>query len=66
MKRLAGAKIDSRKALIDQLTTTFTRAQLEELITKNELSTDARFFLSQWNAKGWIRKTAKNVYEKLR
>lgn len=65
-KRLQGAKIDCRKALIDQLTTTFTRAQLDELITKNELSTDARFFLSQWTAKGWISKKDKNVYEKLR
>ncbi len=63
-KRAKGAKVDKRKALVEQLTTTFTREQLEELIRQNEMDTDARFFLSQWKAKGWIERVSKNVFRK--
>ena len=63
-KQMAGAKNDKRKPLIEQLTNTFTRAQLDELISRNELDTEARFFISQWKSKGWIIKIRKNVYQK--
>ena len=61
---MAGAKVDKRKPLIEQLTNTFTRAQLDELISRNDLDTEARFFISQWKSKGWIIKIRKNVYQK--
>lgn len=63
-KQKQGAKIDQRKPVIDQLTDTFTRDQLNVLIEKNGLDTEARFFLSQWKAKGLITKLRKNVYKK--
>ena len=63
-KQKEGAKIDERKPLLDQLTTTFTRNQLIELIELNELDTEARYFISQWKAKGMICKVRKNVYQK--
>lgn len=63
-KKKQGAKIDQRKPLIEQLTDTFTRDQLIALIEKNGLDTEARFFLSQWKAKGLISKVRKNVYRK--
>lgn len=56
--------MDKRKPLIEQLTTTFTRAQLNELIEQNGLDTEARFFISQWKSNGWIIKLRKNVYQK--
>lgn len=64
-KQKDGAKVDKRKPLIEQLTTTFTRAQLEELIDKNQLDTEARFYVSQWKSKGLIVKLRKNVYQKI-
>lgn len=63
-KQKQGAKIDQRKSLYDQLTTTFNRLQLEDLIVRNELDTEARVFLSKWKAKGMIVKVQKNVYQK--
>jgi len=63
-KQKQGAKIDQRKPLIQQLTSTFTRAQLIELCDKLQLDTDPRNFISQWKAKGWIIKLRKNVYQK--
>lgn len=45
-------------------TTVFTRAQLIALIKQNDLDTEARFFISQWKANGWIIKLRKNVYQK--
>ena len=63
-KRAKGAKVDKRKALVEQLTTTFTREQLKELIRQNEMDTDARFFLSQWKAMGWIERVSTNVFRK--
>ena len=57
--------VNKRKPLIEQLTTTFTRAQLEELIDKNQLDTEARFYVSQWKSKGLIVKLRKNVYQKI-
>ena len=63
-KQKQGAKIDKCKPLIEQLTNVFTRAQLEELIEKNQLDTEARFYVAKWKAKGWIVKLRKNVYQK--
>lgn len=63
-KQKLGAKVDQRKPLIEQLTTTFTRVQLDELIEVNKLDTEARHFLSQWKKKGWIIKIDKNTYQK--
>lgn len=63
-KQKLGAKVDQRKPLIEQLTTTFTRVQLDELIEANKLDTEARHFLSQWKKKGWIIKIDKNTYQK--
>lgn len=64
-KQKEGAKVDKRKALIEQLTTTFTRAQLIELIEQNNLDTEPRFFISQWKSSGKIIKLRKNVYQKV-
>ena len=63
-KQKEGAKVDKRKPLIEQLTTVFTRAQLDALIQQNGLDTEARFFISQWKSNGWIIKLRKNVYQK--
>ena len=64
-KRALGSKPDRRKPLLEQLTKEFTRAQLCELIERNNMDSEARFFLSRWKSKGWIEKTDKNVYRKL-
>lgn len=64
-KRAQGAQIDKRKPIIDQLTTTFTRNQLELLLKQNDMETEARFFISQWKRKGWIKKVEKNTFRKL-
>lgn len=63
-KQKEGAKIDKHKPLIEQLTSTFTKAQLVELIEQNGLDTEPRFFISQWKSNGWISKVHKNVYQK--
>lgn len=63
-KQKEGAKIDKRKPLIDQLTTTFTRQELIALIDQNGLDTEARYFISQWKSSGKIIKLRKNVYQK--
>lgn len=42
----------TRKPLIDQTPSTFTRTQLEQLIKDNNMVTEARFFLSKWKEKG--------------
>ena len=54
-----------RVPLFDQLSQTFTRDQLDELIKRLEISTPSRIFLSKWKAKGWIEETSKFAYEKL-
>ena len=54
-----------RVPLFDQLSQTFTRDQLDELIKRLEVSTPSRIFLSKWKAKGWIEETQKYVYQKL-
>lgn len=54
-----------RVPIFDQLSQTFTRDQLEELVKRLEISTPTRVFLSKWKAKGWIRETQKYVYQKL-
>ena len=42
---MAGAKVDKRKPLIEQLTNTFTRAQLDEL---NKYKPDLYWFAGDW------------------
>ena len=64
-KRSDGVDIKPNERLIDQLTAVFTRQQLDLLIKENGNETESRFFLSQWKAKGWIEKIAKNQYRKL-
>ena len=54
-----------RVPVFDQLSKTFTRDQLDEIIKRNEVSTPTRIFLSKWKAKGWIRETQKHVYQKM-
>ena len=54
-----------RVPVFDQLSNTFTRDQLDEIIKRNEVSTPTRIFLSKWKAKGWIRESQKYVYQKL-
>ena len=54
-----------RVPLFDQLSPTFTRDQLDEVIKRLEVSTPSRIFLSKWKAKGWIEEKQKYVYQKL-
>ena len=54
-----------RVPLFDQLSPTFTRDQLDELIKRLEVSTPTRIFLSKWKSKGWIQETQKYVYQKI-
>lgn len=55
----------TRVPLFDQLTSPFTRDQLDELIKRMELNTETKIFVSKWKAKGWIKETQHYVYEKL-
>lgn len=64
-RRNEGASPNPNNRLIDQVTTVFTRQQLDILIKENGNNTESRFFLSQWKAKGWIEKIGKNQYRKL-
>lgn len=59
-----GAKTDDRKPLIDQLTETFTRAQLIDKCKELQLDTPPKNFLNKWKTKGWIIKIRKNTYQK--
>ena len=59
------AQKGEKKTLFDQLTTVFTRDQINLLIRENGMTTESRFFLSQWKAKGWIEKIDKNQFRKL-
>ena len=61
--RVAGDS-NVRLPVFDQLSGTFTTDQLKELLTRNELTTSAKVFLSKWKAKGWIMKVRKDVYKK--
>ena len=61
--RVAGDS-NVRLPVFDQLSGTFTTDQLKELLTRNELTTSAKVFLSKWKAKGWIMKVSKDVYKK--
>lgn len=54
-----------RVPLFDQLSPTFTRPQLDELVKRIAISTPTRVLLSKWKAKGWIKESSKYVYEKL-
>ena len=54
-----------RVPVFDQLSGTFTRDQLDEIVKRCEVSTPTRVFLSKWKAKGWIKETQKHVYQKL-
>ena len=51
-------------SVFDMLPQEFTTDQLKEIITKQELTTPERVFLSQWAAKGWITKITKKTYAK--
>lgn len=53
-----------RVPVFDQLSETFTRDQLDEIVKRCEVSTPTRVFLSKWKAKGWIKETQKHVYQK--
>lgn len=55
----------TRVPVFDQLSSPFTRDQLDELVKRLEVGTPTRIFLSKWKAKGWIRETQRFVYEKL-
>jgi len=55
----------SRVPVFDQLSSPFTRDQLEELIKRLDVGTPTRVFLSKWKAKGWIKETQRYVYEKM-
>lgn len=55
----------TRVPIFDQLTKTFTRDQLDELVKRLELTTPTKIFTSKWKARGWIKETHKFVYEKL-
>lgn len=55
----------TRVPVFDQLTSPFSRDQLDELVKRLEVGTPTRIFLSKWKAKGWIKETQKYVYEKL-
>lgn len=63
-QRIQG-EAQTRVPVFDQLTKTFTRDQLDELVKRLELTTQTKIFISKWKAKGWIRETQKFVYEKL-
>ena len=54
-----------RVPLFDQLSPSFTRTQLDELVKRIGVSTPTRVLLSKWKAKGWIKETSKFAYEKL-
>ena len=59
-----GEPVGGRIPLFDQLSETFTRDQLQQLIVKNEFGTPLRVVLSKWRTQGWIRQVQKNVFEK--
>lgn len=63
-QRLQGES-QTRVPVFDQLTSPFSRDQLDELVKRLEVGTPTRIFLAKWKAKGWIRETQKYVYEKL-
>lgn len=64
-KREEGSNPDRQKPLFDQLTTVFTRQQLDTLIRENCRQSESRFYLFRWKAKGWIEKIDKNQFRKL-
>lgn len=64
LQRVQGES-QTRVPVFDQLSQGFTRDQLDELIKRLELTTESRFFLSKWKARGWIKETAPKTYEKL-
>lgn len=55
----------TRVPIFDQLSSPFTREQIDELVKRTELCTPGRVFLSKWKGKGWIEEIQKNVYKKL-
>lgn len=54
-----------RVPVFDQLSSPFTRDQLDELVKRLEVGTPTRVFLSKWKAKGWIKEIQKSVFQKL-
>lgn len=63
-QRIQG-EAQTRVPVFDQLTKTFTRDQLDELVKRLELTTQTKIFISKWKAKGWIKETQRFTYEKL-
>ena len=60
----AGTESQVRVPIYDQLSSPFTRDQLNELVQRNELSTPPRVLLSKWKGKGWITEVEKDVFRK--
>ena len=60
----AGTESQVRVPIFDQLSSPFTRDQLNELVQRIELSTPSRILLSKWKGKGWITEIEKNVFRK--
>ena len=54
-----------RVPVFDQLSSPFTRDQLDELVKRLEVGTPTRVFLSKWKAKGWIKEIQRSVFQKL-
>ena len=63
-KRIQGES-QVRVPIFDQLSSPFTRDQLEELAKRLEVNTPLRVFISKWKAKGWIQEIQKYTYKKL-
>ena len=63
-KRIKGES-QVRVPIFDQLSSPFTRDQLDELAKRLEVNTPLRVFISKWKAKGWIQEIQKYTYKKL-
>ena len=62
-KRMQGdSKV--RVAVFNQLTSPFTRQQLDEIVKRNELTTPTKVFISKWKGKGWIDQTGNDTFTK--
>lgn len=63
-KRMQGdSKV--RVPVFNQLTSPFTRQQLDEIVKRNELTTPTKVFISKWKGKGWIDQTGNDTFTKL-
>lgn len=63
-KRMQGdSKV--RVPVFNQLTSPFTRQQLDEIVKRYELTTPTKVFISKWKGKGWIDQTGNDTFTKL-